>query len=184
MASSTLRSIPANCGRCSRTHRSTLQGFTVSFVGAETIPALLVEDMPGAFDGLATVQMPVATDGEPYLVLSGVDDDPVLLAPGQEVTTGSGYTYTFGGRVEASGINIKRDPGDTFIWLAVGMAMLGLGMTFYVPRRRLWVKVDGDRTYLAGLAERSTRFGRELRTIGADLGAKDALLPADTAKEW
>ncbi len=161
-----------------------IQGFSLAFVGAQTIPALLVEDMPGAMDGRATVQMPVDSDGAPYLVLSGVDDNPVLLAPGQEVTTTSGYVYQFGGRVEASGINIKRDPGDTFIWLAVGMAMLGLGMTFYVPRRRLWIKVDGERTYLAGLAERSTRFGRELRMIGADLGAKDALLPADTAKEW
>lgn len=162
----------------------TIQDFTVTFVGAETIPARLIRDMPGAADGLATVQMPVDSEGEPYLVLSGVDTDPVLAAAGQEATTSSGYVYRFGGRVEASGINIKRDPGDTFIWLAVGMAMLGLGMTFYVPRRRLWVKVDGDRTYLAGLAERSTRFGRELRMIGADLGAKDALLPADTAKEW
>ena len=73
------------------------------------------------------------------------------------------------GRVEASGVSVRRDPGDTFIWLAVGMAIVGLAITFYVPRRRLWVKVTDSRTYLAGVAERTTRFGRELRFMGASL---------------
>ena len=161
-----------------------LQGFSITLEGVSTIPAILVRDMPGASDGQATVQMPYDTGGQPYLTLSGTDDDTIFLAAGRPVTTTGGYTYTFNGQVDASGINIKRDPGDTFIWLAVGMAMLGLGMTFYVPRRRLWVKVTAERTYLAGLAERSTRFGRELRLLGADLGAKDALRPEDTARDW
>lgn len=161
-----------------------VQGYNITWLRAVAIPALQVNDMPGATGDQVTLQMPVDANGDPYLVISGVDKDAIVAGPDELVSTTSGYAYEFGGRVEASGINIRRDPGDTFIWLAVGMAMIGLGMTFYIPRRRLWIKVDGDRTYLAGLAERSTRFGRELRMIGADLGAKDALIPADTAKEW
>jgi hypothetical protein len=63
------------------------------------------------------------------------------------------------------------------------MAIVGLGVTFYVPRRRLWVKVTEGRTYLAGIAERTTRFSRELRLMGAELGARDALLPGDRDPE-
>jgi len=59
------------------------------------------------------------------------------------------------------------------------MALVGLAVTFYVPRRRLWVRVTPTRTQLAGVAERTTRFGRELRRLGAELGAPDALLPED-----
>lgn len=161
-----------------------LGAYTVTFTGAESIPAQKVDDMPGAMDGSTTLQLASASDGTPFLAIAGVDDNMLFLEPGVPLVTGDGYTYTFGGRVQASGIDVRRDPGDTFIWLAVGMAMVGLGMTFYVPRRRVWVKVDDGRTSLAGLAERSTRFGRELRLLGVELGSRDALEAGDLDKEW
>jgi cytochrome c biogenesis protein len=101
------------------------------------------------------------------------------LTQGNAVTAQNGYSYRFDGQVEASGVSVKRDPGSTFIWVAVGMAMAGLAITFYVPRRRLWVKITEGRTLMAGVAERTTRFSRELRLMGAELGAKDALQPGD-----
>ena len=76
-------------------------------------------------------------------------------------------------------MSVKRDPGQRFIWLAVGMAIIGLSITFYVPRRRLWVKVTGSRTYFAGIAEKTSRLGREMRVMGAELGSRDALRPED-----
>lgn len=162
----------------------TLDGYRVTFVGARNIPAIVVADMPGATgEEGATVQMLTRSDGEPYLMVAGIDESNVFLTDGETVATGSGYTYTFGGRVEASGVSVRRDPGDTFIWVAVGMALIGLGITFYVPRRRLWVKVTPGRTYLAGIAERTTRFSREMRMIGHDLGAPDAALPEDLRGE-
>jgi len=151
----------------------------IEFVGPATIPAIEIGDMPGSPDGRAVVQMPVDTSGEPYLYVTGIDDTNVQLNTDQPYTNAAGYTYTYEGQVEASGISVKRDPGDTFIWLAVAMAMVGLSITFYVPRRRLWVKVTPGRTYLAGVAERTTRFGRELRRMGAEIGSRDALLPED-----
>lgn len=155
--------------------------FRIRFEGAATIPATAVLDMPGAItDAGAVVQMPLGGDGKPYLMVSGIDDRNVILQQGQAVTTAAGYTYLFQGRVEASGVSVRRDPGDTFIWVAVAMAMVGLGITFYVPRRRLWVKVTPSRTYMAGIAEKTTRFSRELRLLGRDLGARDALQPGDT----
>ncbi len=152
----------------------------IVFRGIASVPAIPVLDMPrGETDGVVNVQMPEGAGGRPYLFISGVDADNVAIAEGATIETSSGYRYRFGGRVDASGIDVRRDPGDTFIWVAVGMAMLGLGVTFYVPRRRLWARVTGQRTQIAGVAARSTRFGWELRRMGVELGARDALLPED-----
>ena len=147
------------------------------YAGAANIPAIQVDDMPGAPDG-ATVQM-VQSSGGTALIISGVEDDNIELAAGAEYVASDGYTYRFERPVEASGLDVRRDPGDVFIWVAVAMAMVGLGITFYVPRRRLWVKVTGDRTYFAGIAERTTLLGRELRLMGSELGSPDAARPED-----
>ena len=156
----------------------------ITFRGIATVPAIPVLDMPrGETVGVVNVQMPEGGDGRPYLFISNIDAGNVVIAEGATVETASGYRYRFGERVDASGIDVRRDPGDTFIWLAVIMAMIGLGVTFYVPRRRLWVRVSGERTQLAGIAARTTRFGRELRRMGAELGARDALLPEDRDEE-
>ena len=156
----------------------------IAFRGIASVPATPVLDMPrGETVGVVNVQMPEGGDGRPYLFISNIDAGNVVVAEGSVVETSSGYRYRFGGRVDASGIDVRRDPGDTFIWVAVGLAMLGLGITFYVPRRRLWVRVTGQRTQLAGIAARTTRFGRELRHMGAELGARDALLPEDRDEE-
>ncbi len=160
-------------------------GYTVTFVGPEAVPAMLIADMPGAVtaDGSVTAQMLSDTAGEPYLYLVGIDIDDQVLSAGEPVETES-FRYTFRGQLDGAGIDIRRDPGDTFIWLAVGMAVVGLAITFYVPRRRLWVKVTGERTQIAGIAEKTTRLDRELRLMGAELGAADALRPGDLEREW
>ena len=159
--------------------------YTVEFGGFAAVPAISFQDMPGATGNGVTVEMPEEPNGDRFLVLDGVDDSgPLLLSPGEEATTATGYTYRFVGPLEGAGINIKRDPGDTFIFLAVILALIGLAMTFYVPRRRLWARVRNGRAEIAGIAERTTRFGRELRLMGAELGSKDALLPEDDEERW
>ena len=152
----------------------------IVYRGIVAVPAITVLDMPrGEASGHVTVQMPEGGDGEPYLFVSNVDATNLAIEAGETIETSAGYRYRFGGRVDASGIDVRRDPGDTFIWIAVVMALVGLAVTFYIPRRRLWVRVTPTRTQLAGVAERTTRFGRELRRLGAELGARDALLPGD-----
>jgi hypothetical protein len=160
---------------------ATIGNYVVTFTSATTIPALTVDDMPGAASDDGSVAVQMAADGrkDDYLLIAGVDSNPIVLQQDHPVTTASGYTYSFTGRVDASGINVKRDPGDTFIWIAVAMALIGLAITFYVPRRRLWARITPEGTTLAGVAERTTRFSRELRLIGHEAGAADALQPGD-----
>jgi cytochrome c biogenesis protein len=161
------------------------EGLTVRFVGVVGLSTILIDDMPGARPGAsALVQLGEDRNGEPFLVLSGVDDFPLLFTPGQERENFLGYRYLFEGRVDGAGIDIRRDPGHVFIWVAVAMALIGLAITFYVPRRRLWVRVRDGETAMAGIAERTTRFGRELRMMGATLGSKDALLPEDREERY
>ena len=159
--------------------------YEVRFDGFEAVPAITFQDMPGATGSGVTVQMPEERDGSHFLVLDGVDESgPLLLSPGESATTATGYTYHFIGQLEGAGINIKRDPGDTFIFIAVILALIGLATTFYIPRRRLWARIRNGRAEIAGIAERTTRFGRELRLMGQELGSKDALLPEDEEERW
>jgi cytochrome c biogenesis protein ResB len=156
--------------------------YRIQYTGPKSIPVRQVDDMPGA-TGPVTVQMPDGPGGEPYLFVTGLADRGVAITPVSPFISADGHTYAFDGQVQASGINVRRDPGDTFIWVAVGMAIVGLAITFYVPRRRLWVKVTPSRTYFAGIAEKTTRFSRELRLMGAELGSRDALRPEDQLSE-
>lgn len=140
-------------------------GLEVELAREAAVPFRQVVDLPGKRDERVTVQMPTDSSGEPYLVLLGIEDRPVILRPGERYTTSSGYTYAFVRAVEGAGIDVRRDPGGTFIWVAVGMALVGLTVTFYVPRRRLWVRVGPNRIDVAGQAERSVRLEKELRAI-------------------
>ncbi len=161
------------------------EGISVRFESVVGLPTVQIDDMPGPRPGAsALVQLGETASGEAFLVLAGVDDAPLLFAPGQERENFLGYRYVFEGRVDGAGIDIRRDPGHVFIWVAIALALIGLAITFYVPRRRLWVRVRGDETAMAGIAERTTRFGRELRMMGATLGAKDALLPEDREERY
>jgi hypothetical protein len=145
-------------------------GLTLTLVGARAIPAREIADLPGA-PGRTVVQMPSDRDGTAYLFVTGIDEANAIIPSGGTYTSTAGYTYAFGGQVEAAGINIRRDPGDTFIWIAVGMAMVGLGATFYVPKRRVWVKVTPERAYFAGIAEKTARIDRELERLAKSLSS-------------
>jgi cytochrome c biogenesis protein len=174
--------------------RALPNGYEMEFRQVVAIPSLPVFDMPGALSEQgAYVQLVGWLDGMPIdawplaetlLVIDGVDTTPLVLAPGEARTTSAGYRFEFGGQVAGAGIDVRRDPGHTFIWVAVAMALVGLSITFYVPRRRLWARISGDRTQLAGVAERTTRFGRELRMMGSELGSRDALLPTDVEERY
>jgi len=50
------------------------------------------------------------------------------------------------------------------------MLLLGLGITFYVPRRRLWIKLTGSGTRVGALAEKSGGFEKDMRSLARRLG--------------
>jgi len=116
----------------------------------------------------------MATDAEPMLSIVGVGPDVLDLAPGESSVLGD-YQYTFLGQREFAGIQVRRDRSDNLIWAGAGFLLLGLGITFYVPRRRLWAKITSDRTYLAGVAGYRGNFRRDMAKLGAEAGSPDAM---------
>lgn len=145
-----------------------VSGLTIRFDNIATIPSTAGIPVPGT-DSTALAQMPQSADGELRLILLAQGQPSISLAQGEPVTAG-GYEYVFEGPREFTGISVKRDSGAWFIWIATGMLVIGLAVTFYVPRRRLWLKLTADRTQIAALAEKSGGFEKDARTLATRLG--------------
>lgn len=149
-------------------------GYTFTFVELGANPMEVVQGIPG-MERAALLQLARDVDGSTYLDVQNMagrdaENSRFQLAPGESFTAGD-YEYTFQGRREYTGVLVKRDPGSWFIWTATALLIGGLMVTFYVPRRRLWVKVTPETTYLAGIAERTAHLGEELERLGQDMCA-------------
>jgi cytochrome c biogenesis protein len=134
--------------------------------------------VPGG-DAQTLAQLTKGPDGTDALMLVSKNTPTISLAPGQPVTVG-GLEYTFGGRRPFAGIAVKRDSGAWFIWIATAMLVGGLALTFYVPRRRLWVRLTSAGTQIASLAEKSGGFEKDMRTLARRL---DVPVPPDLQEE-
>jgi len=118
--------------------------------------------------------MSESPDGASYLTVRGaVDGYALTLYPDQPVRIGD-KEYLFEGRREFAGIEVRRDPGANFIWVAAGLLLAGLLMSFYVPRLRLWARIRSDETVVAGPAERSGAFQSEAKRLMRELGVTES----------
>jgi len=113
-------------------------------------------------------QLTSAPDGADALMLVAKDRPAISLAANEPTKVG-GYEYTFLGKRAFAGIVVKRDSGAWFIWIATAMLVSGLALTFYVPRRRLWIKLTADGTKIASLAEKSGGFEKDMRSLATRL---------------
>jgi cytochrome c biogenesis protein len=109
--------------------------------------------------------------GPPVLTIGGLEPQALTLHPGESVET-SGYRYTFLGQSEFAGITVRRDRSDYLIWAGAVLIVLGLILTFWVPRRRLWARITPARVWLAGQAPSHAKYSRELRALAQAAGVK------------
>jgi cytochrome c biogenesis protein len=129
--------------------------------------------IPGADVGLVAV-LNEGADGVAQLVVQGVGPAdpatgqnetlflvtiPVGVTTDPEVT--AGHSIRWDGIGAWSGMVIRSDPGQPFVWLAFSLLIVGLMLTFYFPRRRVWARIEGDRIGLAFLADRYVDKDRE-----------------------
>lgn len=102
-----------------------------------------------------------------YQVFKGNDQQPLKmgqLTPGQSENIENTYTLTFDKASGFTGLQVKKDPGVSIVWLGSGLLMLGLLLSFY------WRPVT-----LTGILEKQAD---EVLTLGAlsgklNLGIKD-----------
>ena len=69
-----------------------------------------------------------------------------------------------------SGIIVRRDPGAPLVWTSFFLLVLGLAITFYFPRRRVWARIDpAGEVRLAAHADRYVDLRREFGSLLTDL---------------
>ncbi len=108
-------------------------------------------------------------DGTPNIV--GLQ--PVALERGQAASPGgTDFSIELRGFSDFTLLIAKRDPGQGIVWLAFGLLIVGLLITFWMPRRRVWGRLDADgRLALALRADRYVDVGREFGRLLEDLVA-------------
>jgi cytochrome c biogenesis protein len=78
----------------------------------------------------------------------------------------------------------KRDPGAPIVWGAFVTLLLGLAITFYLPRRRVWSRFGADgRLDLVGRADHQVDFDREFGGLIDALVAARRAPPASAAEQ-
>jgi cytochrome c biogenesis protein len=66
----------------------------------------------------------------------------------------------------------KKDPGQGIVWLAFGSLISGILITFYLPRRRVWLRFGPERQVsIVGRSDRYVDFNREFGRLLDDLVA-------------
>jgi cytochrome c biogenesis protein len=133
--------------------------------------------IPGSTVGVVAV-LSQGADGAPQLVMQGVSAaEPgtgelrtlFLVTIPMDVTTDpqvtAGHAITWQGTGAWSGMVIRSDPGQPFIWVAFGLLIVGLALTFYFPRRRAWARIEGGNVHLAFLADRYVDKEREFEQL-------------------
>lgn len=140
--------------------------------------------VPGKALGL---QLLLAKDGAgvatllvvPYVV-TGTNSDgttatvsgfPSAFSQGQtQWIQGAGLSVTLRDFGAYTLLIAKRDPGQGIVWFAFAALIIGLAITFYFPRRRIWTRLRPDgRLDLVGRADRQLDFDRELGALVDDL---------------
>ena len=176
-------------------------GLTIDYLGLEGVPSALADNIPlpesaGGSTGSALFQLSnVAfgtaetssgsyydstggSTGQPALTIIGLQPQAVTLKAGESETIDD-YEYTFERQAEFAGIEVKRDRSDSLVWIGAFAIVIGLAITFWVPRRRLWAKISGARISLAGQAPSHSNYSRDLRDLVREAGGNVPEEPDD-----
>ena len=167
-------------------------GLVFSYIGLERIPAGFALDLPlpESIDAGEPIRLQMnnvifGTDttsdgtnveapsggGEPELTIVGLTSQAVTLSAGGALLI-DGYEYKFEGQREFSGIDVRRDRSDYLIWIGAAAIVIGLMITFWVPRRRLWAKITRGGASLAGQAAGQADYTSEMRRLAVQAGAE------------
>lgn len=66
-----------------------------------------------------------------------------VVNPGQPVQLGS-YSYTFLREQRYTLLTAARDPGAMLVWLGALLLVVGVGLVFFFPNRKIWARVRDD----------------------------------------
>jgi cytochrome c biogenesis protein len=142
--------------------------FTVP--GRDVVLQLLLQraaDGAGVLLVLPFQQVGVNADGSPSI--EGLE--PLALVKGESDTSeGTDFSVELRSFGEFTLLIAKKDPGQGIVWAAFGFLIAGILITFWMPRRRVWARLDGDgRLSMVVRADRYVDVGREFGRVLHDL---------------
>ena len=120
---------------------------------ASGAPVLALTGLEGAADGTSRTAFLTA-------VGLGEETDPA---------DSSGYRIRWADAGAFTGMVVKNDPGQGIIWLAYLSLISGLLLSFYFPRRRVWLRLGERELDLAFTADRYVDAERESDQLLDDL---------------
>ncbi len=71
------------------------------------------------------------------------------------------YQVTYKALKQFTGLRVVKDPGVPVVWLACALLVLGICITLYFPRRRIWGRITQQEILLAGSADKMVNFRPE-----------------------
>ena len=125
----------------------------------------------GLDDGIA--QNVYELDTSKMRAVTGKDGKPVTLqmAPGETVELPDGRgTVTFDGVKRFVAVDIHSNPTQVVLLVGAVLLMVGLGLSLFIPRRRMWVLVTDGRVEVAALARgEDPRVKHAVKTLAVHL---------------
>ena len=115
--------------------------------------------------------------------LATQDFFPMALAVGDAARSpDAGIGVELRGIEGATILIAKQDPGQGFVWAAFASLIAGLLITFYLPRRRLWVRISpAGEVRLVGRFDRYVDFVGEFGRLLDDLVGRRRPTPVGSA---
>ena len=116
------------------------------------------------------------TDGSPRI--QELSASAVAVAAG-EAQVPSGLDFSVGVRkfTDYTLIIAKKDPGQGIVWTAFASLIVGLAITFYLPRRRIWARLSpAGELALVARSDRYVDLEREFGRLLDDLVARRTIL--------
>jgi hypothetical protein len=167
-------------------------GLRFEFADLETSPSANVDALPAArtdgtpaapFLQLTGANVIQTSDGGPVtLWLSGIGASaPVSLHEGESAAVGD-FEYTFVRLKPFVGIEVKKDRGETLIWVGSALLVIGLCLTLWVPRRRLWARLGSDGLRITGQVPRLANLRRELESLASEVELAGAGSPKNGSR--
>ena len=120
-----------------------------------------------------------ASDGQPI-----IENLSAVAVPAGEAQVPPGLDFSIGVKHFSDFVILiaKKDPGQGIVWTAFVLLIVGLAITFYLPRRRIWARLDaGGELRLVARSDRYVDVEREFGRLLDDLVTRRGAGPGPAA---
>ena len=77
--------------------------------------------------------------------------------PGFDAQRGGDLIFTYEGLDQKwlTGLQVAKDPGVWIVWIGCALMIIGIGMSFLLSHRRIWIRIESGRITIAGTANKN-----------------------------